>query len=80
MKKVTENEFTEAVAKAVLCIEIVQCTKTRKCKWEGLESQYLERRVSSIEGKMVCPRCANDEFYVRYEPIDAFKRKFLSKQ
>lgn len=79
MKKVTLSEFEEAEKGAKRCILIVQCTRVRACKWEGLESQYGTERINSIESKCVCPRCGNDEFYTKYEPIHNFKFKYVKE-
>ena len=52
-------------------VEIWVCGHTRKCGWKGLEHERLDapcKRFSTGGLKVtaqVCPKCGNDEFYVR---------------
>jgi len=51
--------------------EIWSCDHTRKCGWEGRQDDLLQvpdRAMGPGVTQGVCPKCGNDEFYVR-EPI-----------
>jgi len=73
--KVTKEEFEEV--RREKCIEVWQCTKTRKCGWEGLHSQLAEKVVSEIESKYVCPHCGNEEFYTEFISEQKATNKFV---
>jgi hypothetical protein len=55
----------------VKTVEVWHCTHTRKCGWQGSESQLRQvhdtrfKGVHSTVGQ--CPRCGNKTFYVRPE-------------
>lgn len=79
MKKITMKEFEAVKEDTTRCILIVQCTRTRACAWEGLENHYDEKRVNEYERVNVCPRCGNDQFYMKYEPVYSFESKYVEK-
>lgn len=39
-----------------------KCTK-RKCGWEGLDEDRIEKPTDNIWTELCCPKCGNNEFY-----------------
>lgn len=56
--------------------EIWVCGHTRKCKWQGRYDELVgvpDRRMGPGVTRSVCPRCGNEEFYVRKLKNQALK-------
>lgn len=56
--------------------EIWVCGHTRKCKWQGRYDELVgvpDRRMGPGVTRSVCPRCGNEEFYVRKLKDQALK-------
>jgi uncharacterized protein (DUF983 family) len=56
----TDMETTESTKST----EVWHCGHTRKCQWKG-PHESLVQRPERFGTTGTCPRCGNDEFYVR---------------